>query len=98
MKYGNYDAIEVPYTECIPSDYDGVMGVPITFLDFYNPDQFDILGLTIGTLFDGNPLQMKVNSESYKHNCQWVQWPLYFSKYYPYFDWKRKNDNKDHLI
>ena len=56
MKYGNYDAIEVPYTECIPSDYDGVMGVPITFLDFYNPDQFDILGLTIGTLFDGNPL------------------------------------------
>lgn len=56
VKYGNYDAIEVPLSECIPSDYEGVMGVPITFLDFYNPDQFEILGLTIGTLFDGNPL------------------------------------------
>jgi len=43
-KYDNYDAIEVPYTDAIPSDYDGVMGVPITFLDKYNPDQFEILG------------------------------------------------------
>lgn len=42
--YDNYDAIEVPFTECIPSDYDGVMGVPITFMDKYNPDQFEILG------------------------------------------------------
>ena len=45
-RYDNYDAIEVPFTECIPSDYDGVMGVPITFLDKYNPDQFEILGAT----------------------------------------------------
>ena len=44
-KYDNYDAIEVPFTECIPSDYDGVMGVPITFLDKYNPIQFEIVGL-----------------------------------------------------
>ena len=44
--YDNYDAIEVPFTECIPSDYDGVMGVPITFLDKYNPEQFEILGLS----------------------------------------------------
>ena len=43
--YDNYDAIEVPFTECIPSDYDGVMGVPITFLDKYNPDQFEIVGM-----------------------------------------------------
>ncbi|MHA1146569.1 MAG: adenine-specific methyltransferase EcoRI family protein [Candidatus Helarchaeota archaeon] len=43
-KYDNYDAIEVPYTNAIPSDYDGVMGVPISFLDKYNPDQFEILG------------------------------------------------------
>ena len=43
--YDNYDAIEVPFTECIPSDYDGVMGVPITFMDKYNPDQFEILGM-----------------------------------------------------
>ena len=45
-KYDNYDAIEVPSTMSIPSDYDKVMGVPITFLDKYNPDQFEILGIT----------------------------------------------------
>lgn len=45
-KYDNYDAIEVPFTECIPSDYDGVMGVPITFMDRFNPEQFEILGIT----------------------------------------------------
>lgn len=44
-KFDNYDAIEVPFTDCIPSDYDGVMGVPITFLDKYNPDQFVLLGI-----------------------------------------------------
>ncbi len=43
-KYDNFDAIEVPYTDAIPSDYDGVIGVPITFLDKYNPDQFEIVG------------------------------------------------------
>ena len=43
--YTNYDAIEVPFTDAIPSDYDGVMGVPITFLDKYCPDQFEILGM-----------------------------------------------------
>ena len=42
-KYDNYDAIEVGKTECIPEDYDGIMGVPITFLDKYNPEQFEIL-------------------------------------------------------
>ena len=46
QKYDNYDAIEVPYTDSIPSDYDGVMGVPITFLDKYNPKQFEIIGAT----------------------------------------------------
>lgn len=44
-KYDNYDAIEVPFTDTIPSDYDGVMGVPISFLDKYCPEQFEILGL-----------------------------------------------------
>lgn len=43
-KYANYDAVEVPYTDAIPSDYDGVMGVPISFLDKYNPEQFVIIG------------------------------------------------------
>jgi len=44
--YDNYDAIDVPYSDAIPSDYTGVMGVPVTFLDKYNPDQFEILGIT----------------------------------------------------
>lgn len=43
-EYDNYDAIEVPFTDAIPSDHDGVMGVPISFLDKYSPDQFEILG------------------------------------------------------
>jgi len=46
VQYDNYDAIEVSFTDAIPTDYDGVMGVPITFLDKYNPDQFEILGAT----------------------------------------------------
>jgi hypothetical protein len=43
--YANYNAIEVPFTDAIPSDYNGVMGVPITFLDKYNPEQFEILDI-----------------------------------------------------
>ena len=42
--YDNFDAMDVPYTDAVPSDYDGVMGVPITFLDKYNPEQFEIVG------------------------------------------------------
>ena len=45
-KYDNYDAINVDKTKDIPMDYDGYMGVPITFLDKYNPDQFEIVGLS----------------------------------------------------
>lgn len=44
-KYDNYDAIEVPYTDAIPIDYAGVMGVPVTFLEQYCPEQFEILGM-----------------------------------------------------
>ncbi len=51
-KYDNYDAIEVPYTDAIPRDYDGVMGVPITFLDKYNPDQFEIIGASDNGVID----------------------------------------------
>lgn len=43
-RYDNYDAIEIPLVKHIPSDYDGVMGVPISFLDKHDPDQFEILG------------------------------------------------------
>jgi hypothetical protein len=42
--YDNYDAIEVPFTDAIPSDYEGAMGVPISFLDKYSPEQFQIIG------------------------------------------------------
>ena len=44
--YDNYDAIEIPFTELIPSDYEGIMGVPISFIDKYCPEQFEILGAT----------------------------------------------------
>jgi hypothetical protein len=41
--YDNFDAIEIPFTDAIPSDYDGVMGVPVTWLAKHNPEQFEIL-------------------------------------------------------
>ena len=46
IKYDNYDAIDVPYFDVIPSDYDGIMGIPSTFLDKYCPEQFEIIGAT----------------------------------------------------
>lgn len=46
QKYDNYNAIEVSFTDAIPNDYVGIMGVPISFLDKYSPDQFQILGAT----------------------------------------------------
>ncbi len=45
-KYDNYDGIEVSFTDSIPSDFYGIMGVPITFLDKYSPEQFEIIGLS----------------------------------------------------
>jgi len=44
-KYDNYDAINVNITKDIPVDYEDAIGVPITFLDKYNPEQFEILGI-----------------------------------------------------
>ena len=44
VHYANYDAIDIPFTDAIPSDYEGTMGVPITFLDKYCPEQFEIIG------------------------------------------------------
>ena len=54
-KYDNYNAIEVPFTDSIPSDYKGVMGVPISFLDKYNPDQFEIVSSNDYRLNDSIP-------------------------------------------
>ncbi len=65
LKYDNYDAIEIPFTDSIPGDYEGVMGVPISFLDKYNPDQFEIIGITktwFGTAIKTYPPQIQVNS------------------------------------
>ena len=67
QKYDNYDAIEVPFTDAIPSDYDGVMGVPISFLSKYNPDQFEILG---SDAFDGTPPTKKYASKVKVSNGQ----------------------------
>ena len=62
QKYDNYDAIEVPYTDAIPSDYDGAMGVPITFLDKYCPQQFEILGASQRGCHDDFPDNKKYDS------------------------------------
>lgn len=53
-KYDNYEAINVDVVAEIPKDYDGVMGVPITFLDKYNPEQFEIVGSNRGIDQDPN--------------------------------------------
>jgi len=50
IHYENYNAIDVPYTDAIPNDYEGAMGVPDSFLDRYCPDQFEIVGLGSGYL------------------------------------------------
>lgn len=61
QKYDNYDAIEIPFTDAIPSDYDGIMGVPISFLPKYNPNQFEILGATQRGCHDEVPDTKKYN-------------------------------------
>ena len=59
-KYDNYDAINVDSTSNIPEDYYGAMGVPITFLDKYNPQQFEILdGIGRYSMIDGPTPQTK---------------------------------------
>lgn len=50
-KYCNYNAIDVNKLTNIPKDYDGIMGVPITFIGIYNPNQFNILGLGAGEMY-----------------------------------------------
>lgn len=53
--YDNYDAIEIPFIDAIPSDYDGVMGVPITFMDKYCPEQFEIIWQASGNAYANAP-------------------------------------------
>ena len=60
--YDNYDAINVNRLADIPSDYDGVMGVPVTFIAKYNPEQFKILGITTGSdAFEVSPTKKYIN-------------------------------------
>jgi hypothetical protein len=61
-KYDNYDAIDVGQTSDIPQDYDGVMGVPVTFLDKFCPEQFEIIGLSQIGCHDLLPDTKKYNS------------------------------------
>ena len=69
LHYDNYDALDVPYTDAIPSDYDGNMGVPITFIKYYCPEQFDILGLAPKREKDGSSLlQTKRYYNALQHN------------------------------
>jgi hypothetical protein len=70
-RYDNYDAIEVPFTDAIPSDYDGVMGVPVSFLDKYSPEQFEIVGITktwFGAATKIYPPQIQVDSNGQRSN------------------------------
>ena len=67
-RYDNYDAIEVPRVDAIPDDYTGVMGVPVTFLDKYNPDQFEILGITDRQNEHGLKTREYSKADSPKHN------------------------------
>lgn len=67
-KYDNYDAINVNRTADIPYDYDGVMGVPITFMDKYTPDQFEIIGLAPERLSENeSSLQVKRYKNAVQH-------------------------------
>lgn len=68
LHYDNYDAIEVPFTDAIPADYKGVVGVPISFLDKYCPEQFEIVGATEseGTGFSGD---LFIDGSTVKQAC-----------------------------
>lgn len=69
--YDNYNAIEISFTDAIPSDYNGAMGVPITFLDKYCPEQFEIVGITktwFGTATKTYPPQIQVSLNGKRSN------------------------------
>ena len=66
LKYINFDAIEIPFTDAIPSDYEGVMGVPISFMDFYCPEQFEILGIDGGDMGSNYGVSSNLTNEECK--------------------------------
>lgn len=67
--YDNYDAINVNRVKDIPVDYNGVMGVPVTFLDSHNPEQFEIVGITSGRdEFEARPTKRYINAKQHNTN------------------------------
>lgn len=77
IHYENYDAIEVPFTDSIPSDYEGAMGLPKSFLDKYCPEQFEIIGIAEGD--SGKELGLKpFPPELKKMNPSLRQGQLYY--------------------
>ena len=79
IHYANYDAIDVPYTDAIPSDYDGVMAVPRSFFDKYCPEQFELVGIAEGE--SGKELGLKpVPKELKKLNRSLRDGQLYYMK------------------
>jgi hypothetical protein len=71
FKYENYDAINIDQTKDIPMDYPGHMGVPITFLNKYNPDQFEIIGLGIAS--SGTEIGVRPYKEEHKRYRKLIQ-------------------------
>ena len=71
-QYDNFNAIEVPFTDAIPSDFEGLMGVPISFLDKYNPDQFEIIGYEYSDELRTKeyPVQIQVDKRGKKSNVK----------------------------
>jgi len=66
-KYDNYDAIDVSFTDAIPGDYKGIMGVPITFLDKYSPEQFEIIWQASGNTRASAPKEILKRLNYRKH-------------------------------
>ena len=78
QKFDNFDAINIPFTDSIPSDYNKLMGVPISFLYKYNPEQFEIIdALNRYAILDTQNTNKKVRSE-HSHTCNIDGKPTYF--------------------
>lgn len=86
-QYDNYDAIEIPLVTAIPSDYNRVMGVPISFLDKYSPEQFEILGAS-----DNGAVEEKYKLSHFKkHNEPYVNGEKQYKRIF--IRHKKKNEN-----
>jgi hypothetical protein len=73
-KYTNYDAIDVPMVSAIPNDYEGEMGVPVSFMDKYCPEQFEIIGIGIGKLGEElgiTPIPKEIDESLPGHSSVW---------------------------